>query len=713
MPFPASLTQTLTTFRAAPYPSVTGPPQAITARSLAEFAFAILWAGLMLVSFTGWGRYFGKLLRVQQLPASVACALGIAVVIFMGGWLNLAHAIYPSLLIGLIGMGLFLYLIARNERPENYRWSRFLSRAPHWTRILIVITLTILVLRVAATVRLATFHNYDDGTAYLAFPQNMLAAHRFAPDPFSDRRVISSLGGSYLLQAIVIAATSLANIGMADRTLGLLLMLVAIYDLGNAFQLSATRIAVMGLIAYLVPQETFNLTFCVLPISLLLAMMWAIYAGLDQKKIAPWRHAVLAGAIGGGLLCLKSTFLPYLGAVALFPYLILLRGDKTSEALKLPVITGTAAFSVVAAWMIAMRYESGTFLFPILGHGFDYTSYDLFPHLSKFSGTRAVVRVFVQAAVLLTLAAVQYFTGLPDRRLRFSFSILLAATFAITAFNYESGGDYIWRYNFPQFFTAILVLFTAASGAREAGPNKNGMNILRVIATISLVACIFYYDVGGGHLAAFGQMTKEMSQYPCGLKASLSGQRLVSPQISSRYRAIKNVLPQNSVSLDDTSKTFLLRSSKAKVFLIDDWPGAAGPPPGWPYSKDPEAVTAYLQKNAVGYIVYDYAYAEWVDMQSCQALVNQIHFSQLDHALELMMFLTHHQFSQLRATHRSLYDDGKIAVVDLASPVARASNGEDTWTLQTSESEMCSQIAQHYTAAHPSYPISARAPACQ
>ena len=60
-------------------------------------------------------------------------------------------------------------------------------------------------------------------SGYLVFPQKMLATHHFAADPFSDRRVISSLGGSYILQAFVIAATSLSNIGMADRTLGLIL----------------------------------------------------------------------------------------------------------------------------------------------------------------------------------------------------------------------------------------------------------------------------------------------------------------------------------------------------------------------------------------------------------------------------------------------------------------------------------------------------------
>ena len=104
----------------------------------------------------------------------------------------------------------------------------------------------------------------------------MLDMHHFAADPFSDRRVISSLGGSYMLQAFVIAATSLANIGMADRTLGLILIFFALLELGMAFGLSPSEIAAMELIAFLVPQETFNLTFTILPIALFLAMIWII-----------------------------------------------------------------------------------------------------------------------------------------------------------------------------------------------------------------------------------------------------------------------------------------------------------------------------------------------------------------------------------------------------------------------------------------------------
>src|SRR6185437_2951793 len=507
-----SLAQTLTNINLPPYPTVTGLSQPITARSLASFAGALVWAWLLLVSFTGWGRVTGRLFRGPRLPASVACSLGIATIVFIGGWLNLIHAIYPSVLFAIAGVGLVFYAYSRSQCPKEYRWLSYWKNASRASKILLVLALLILALRVAATVRLIEFRIDDDGSGYLAFPWKMLEMHHFAADPFSDRRVISSLGGSYLLQAFVIAATSLANIGMADRTLGLVLIFFALLDLGIAFGLSSSKIAAMELIAFLVPQETFNLTFVVLPIALLLAMIWIIFIAPDQDENQRWRSALLLGVVGGGILSLKSTFLPYIGAVALIPFLLLFWRRNRLNALVLPILAGLGTVTTVIAWMIAMKHNSGTYLFPILGHGFDYSSYGVFTALPRFSSSHAFEKTFLQGGALLALAAIQYFIGIRDKYTRLSLSILLAAAFAITAFNFESGGDFIYRYNFPQFFTAILVFYLAQAAGQSASDSPEQNRVSYALAFVCLLACIFYYDLEGGGLKPFREMRTEITQ---------------------------------------------------------------------------------------------------------------------------------------------------------------------------------------------------------
>ena len=194
--------------------------------------------------------------------------------------------------------------------------------------------------------------------------------HHFAADPFSDRRVISSLGGSYCCNHLSLPQPRSANVGMADRTLGLILIFVALLDLGIAFGLSPSKIAAMELIALLVPQETFNLTFTILPIALFLAMIWIIFFTPDQDEHQRWRSALLLGAVGGAILALKSTFLPYIGAVALIPYVFLFWRKSRSNALLLPILAGLGTVATVIAWMVAMKHNSGTYLFPILGPWF-------------------------------------------------------------------------------------------------------------------------------------------------------------------------------------------------------------------------------------------------------------------------------------------------------------------------------------------------------
>ena len=93
--------------------------------------------------------------------------------------------------------------------------------------------------------------------------------------------------------------------------------------------------------------------------------------------------------------------------------------------------------------------------------------------MPRFSSSRAVCKIFIQAAALLLLAGFQYDVGLDDRKSR-KCGNLIAAALAITAFNYESGGDFTWRYNLPQFFTAIVVFYAAQAALRpESSSNEN------------------------------------------------------------------------------------------------------------------------------------------------------------------------------------------------------------------------------------------------
>jgi hypothetical protein len=700
------LIQELLDYHFPAYPSVTGVVQPITARSIGVFFFAIGWGFLLLISFTGWGRLFGKIARVQRLPASIACSVGIAVLVFLVGLLNLAHTVYPGVLFALAALGLLFYAALWNERPENYRWSHW-DRWERWNRaspsvrngirILLIAALVIMAFRAAAMVRISEFDAIDDGPAYLVFPANMLAHHQFAPGPFSDRHVISSVGGSYALQALVLIATSSdANIGMADRVFGLILLFAALWDLGIAFGLELEQIVVLEFLAFLVPQQTANLTYIVLPIGLLLSLLWLVLETPAEETRIAWRYAFLAGAVGGATVALKSTFLPCVGAFCLLPYLAL-HWRRKKLAYGLPLCAGLGALLVMSAWMLALKLSAGTYLFPILGRGLDYSSYGIFHSFRIAKTPRTIFKLFVHAIGLFALGALLLWFRTTSRKTIFSLTVLVAAALGITAFNLAAGGDSIMRYDFPQFFSAILVCFAALAAVANGSATRSRSRLAMGLAIVSLLGCIFYYDLSGINPQLFRQMRWEFSRYDGALQGSLSGRRLVSPAIQSQYRAIDAALPAGTVALENVADPFLMHEGAQRVFFMD-WAGAAGPRPGWPFGQNAAAVAQYLIKNSVQYVAYDRRYGRWLDASSCQVLETPQRYSAELYVLFWMSLLSHNQLRHLVRSYRSIYDDGQIVVVDLTRPRANAAPEDPVWSMDTDRNEMCSEVMTRYLA---------------
>ncbi len=680
------------------YPSVTGLHQPVTAKSLALFLYALGWAWILLIACTGWGRFTGKLVRVRSLPASVACSLGIAVFLFLGGLLNLMHGINSFVIFSLVAIGLLFYLYLRKERPEQYRWKGFWTQASPTARMLLITALLILIFRVAGTVRLAQFNVSDDSAAYLALPQKMLATHHFAADSFSERRNTSSLGGSYFLQNLVLSATSLPHVAMADRTLGLILTAGVVLDLGIALELSVFQISLLELLVFLVPQETFNLTFIILPVSLLLGIVWLISRAVDECIENPISYVFLAGAMGGATILLKSTYLPVVAALSIIPYLLLLALKKPKFALQLSFIAGLGVLAVLICWMIAMKLTSGTYLFPILGRGLDYSRYGLFHVGSRFPSERSLGKIFLQGFVLLIFAYIQLLSKPRTKQSRLCSAVLISCALSIIAINYETSADSIWRYNFPQFFTAVIV-FYAASAAIVRYRQSRLSRLAFYLGIASMLSMIFYYDIAGRKPEPFHEIASEiMNQQP--LVSGLSDRALTGPILRAEYRNVEAAIPQGDGVLEHVAYSFLFNYRSHDIRIMD-WAGASAPLPGWPFRQDSSHIRKYLAQNSIRYVIFDYRYALQNDAGMCQDLTGPNRFSQWLRQQLWMNILVDDQLNQMMLRYRSIYNDGNIAVIDLTKPVPDHPIEEQIVTIDTDVDTVCSVIAYRYFAVHP------------
>ncbi|MGH9617345.1 MAG: hypothetical protein ACRD28_11435, partial [Acidobacteriaceae bacterium] len=218
------------------------------------------------------------------------------------------------------------------------------------------------------------------------------------------------------------------------------------------------------------------------------------------------------------------------------------------------------------------------------------------------------------------------------------------------------------------------------------------------LAIVSLIGCLFYYDVGGLHPELFRQARWESAHYGSALRASLSDQSLSNPATRAEYHAMEASVPARDIILEDVPYPFLLNQKTHTIYLMD-WPGAAGPPPGWAFKSNSDALVEYLRRNSVRYIAYDYNhYAQWIDINSCGVLEKPRAYSTELYVLFWMALVTHSQLNDLRNRYQSVYDDGKIVVIDLDRPIENAPARKPVWTLSTSKDEMCWTTLDRYLA---------------
>ena len=281
----------------------------MTPASLLHFAEALLWCALLFLSIAGYGAIFLRLFGLHRPSIALAATSGVGVVIFLGGCLNLLHAITIPILLTLIVLGLLAAILLRITiteprvpgQPDQSSQAANLHKPSSRTIKILILLLAILFLaRVGASVRAGQYQASDDFNYYLAAPLKTLQLHHYAADPFSERRIMTSIGGSYFLQTMVLAVLPLVNVQMADRTLGLILLAFMAYGLANEFRLTRVQRLVFALLVLFTPQLQFNLTFVLLPSALFFGL---VYLAANRKLYAehPTLLALLLGMVTGAV----------------------------------------------------------------------------------------------------------------------------------------------------------------------------------------------------------------------------------------------------------------------------------------------------------------------------------------------------------------------------------------------------------------------------
>jgi hypothetical protein len=634
----------------------------MTPASLLHCTEALLWCALLFVSIAGYGAVLLRLFRLDRPSIALAATSGVGVVIFLGGCLNLIQAITTPVLLALILLGLLAAIFLRIHITEPKAIAAPPAPPTRTVNLLLILFVVLFVIRIAASVHAGEYQESDDYNFYLAAPAKMLQLHHYAADPFSERRIISSVGGSYFLQDMVLVALPLENLQMADRTLGLILLAFMAYAVGNQFRLTKVQQAIFALLVLFTPQLQFNLTFVLLPSALFFGL---VYLAANRSLLAdrPLLLALLLGIVTAAIATTKSTYLPhgviFVACIALFHA----RRRGLAAGAKTFLLAALGAFIVMAPWMIASHSTSGTFFYPLLGPGYQYSAYGLYPAPSGAGVSVILHKVIPFCIPLLFLFLIEWVLGDRDEQGEAILSLSAAAFSAALLVGIATGGDSVRRYNYPCMLTALVLVYVVFSRRANtvpanALPPPRRWFVLQA-ATVLLIVAAAISIWGNG-------LSNEFLQIPRGIQSALLDTPIAAPALQAEYAAMQHAIPVGAPVLATVGYSFLL-DFRTHAISLADYPGGASLPHGWPSPQDSEALAAYLLAHHLRYLVYSYADFAGFDHEAPHVIADPSR-TQWIHSEARIALRSHQQFAELARTRTRLYDDGKMYVLDLATP---------------------------------------------
>lgn len=626
---------------------------------LAEPSFPriLAWELAILFACFGWGWLLQRGLRLTGRAmggAAMGGAYGLCVLMAFSGIANVTGTFGGAFVAGLAGGGCALAAIflirgavRRMTRPD---WKSSLPRGMGlaWRTACLALLAVLFLGQFAFRARSLEFSHVDDYQAYMVFPAKLLANGSLGPEPFSERRLVSSLGGKYALDAMVLWGNGFKGLWGTDNAVGLGLLLSALWGTGRCLGLPFLGASALCLWGLLIGPPAVNLTAVTLALPLILALQALFIGPAGTSPAAGYpdpRRSLGAGMLLAGLVLLKNSLLPIGGLLVAAHWARRALGarhvpDAKASALEALTVAG-GFFACCLPWMASAWRDSGSPWFPLLGKGFSATAYPGgYLYSDHGLSARALARAFLDMLrtglyaplSLVILGTVAWAILAPSkpskptapspppargvRAERWAHALLplagLGATLVILAQQPSPQGD---RFAFAGAMAAVFwggascakrvrETWQADADSRDKAAVVRVMVLFLILASaIGAVACDLYENRRNGRPQLYLALLRDPLRAARNL-ARLAEGDLVPDSDVRRYAAAQSALPAGAKVLDRTLRPFLWDFSRNEI-LIADYPGAASPPPGMPIGQGPHALLAYLRSQGIGFAAFD------------------------------------------------------------------------------------------------------------
>lgn len=637
-----------------------------------DFFLVFFWGVCILIALLGWGWLVLRLLQANiKIDFGWQGSLGLCLSVIAGGILNLAHLISKQTIMVYLSVGwllfaffvilhgkiLFNYLVSCRERIQNKKFLIFI----------IVGIIVIVLVRYASSVAFFNFNPIDDQHAYMVFPVKMLQTGSLGDDPFSERRLVSALGGEYFLNTFILAAAGLKNLHLMGGGIGLLIFLFSLIGFLKDRKLPLNLSLAVLFLAVIIPLPSRTVTSFYTAAALFLAIPRLLFD--NGEKFNRKRASVtVLSLLAVGLCALKSNFI--FPCAALFAFFFFLRFKAATDKLSVIkefIASGFLVGLLLLPWMIATKQSSGTLLYPFLGKGYIGSVYGTFlSHYLEFNfySLFRIISEFIFGICLFIpffVLGIYWWMSSKSAIKSTVMVIFLSAFIGMLAMIYGNGGYSLYYYTFsfllPTILVGLILILEKGDLPFFAGTSAKAVS-LGVLIIVFIVGTYVQADTG------VFQQVKDNLNIDGGLKLGLLNGDLVPEMELKQYSALQKAIPAGEPILARLDRNFVFNFNRNPVYIIDA-PGGASLPPGMPYGQGSEKMANYFLGKGIKYVAYSYGNEANYTRASCSSMlrphVNPLLRTEAEHAFDFQDNLM-----VLAKTRKKIYDDGKNFVLDFS-----------------------------------------------
>ena len=638
---------------------------------MVAYILSFAWGIFFLVSFIGWGGAINSILFPKhRVDWAQRATWGIAGSVIFGGLLNVTWTISPPTIVIYICSGAVYGIIDAwrnktslakdlNQLINNFKQNKF------WA-IGTVVAFIWAAVQYSGWVFWYDFNLHDDYHAYFVFPHKMLQIGSLGSDPFSDRRLVSALGGQSFLHTFILSVLDERSLCLIDPGSALLVMIGLLIGYCQKKNLSknSTLMIVFGFLSLNLVRV--NITGVLIPACLFFSLFKVLeWEGLKATNIP--NNAAIVGLLAAAICALKTTWIPACIILFASSYCFYIVGSKTKhKAIVEFCLAGILLAAFILPWSISMYQSSGTLLYPILGRGFHGSVYggavklpnsEIPPDIGRQLRLYAILTIIYIPTVLGIRFWIIGLSKKPIVR-EATLSILISTVAGTAIIGFSTGGSEVYRYG----YSLLIVMFAVFILIFVEYIEQNNLNLnLKKIALgsavfLSLLVAIYSHRYNG---------FTQYNDYRNSISRGLNNVPLVTPQEREKYAKMLDSVPERERVLTRLDKPFLLNFKKHTIWIAD-YPGTASLPPGMPSFKGEEALADYLVSQSIKYVAYSYANEANFPRKYLEVrLLPKTPFWLRNQALNTFEFQD--SLQKLGESRKRIYDDGQNFVIDLSS----------------------------------------------